>query len=111
MEGLLDVRAIEVNYSTGRLVVTFVDYAKLAERMRTSLGDVVDVEARVHLEDATIKVVELIAAVVIATRRLWENWEWLLRWRELEVSVQVGRVVAIVLALSQLREESIVKVD
>jgi hypothetical protein len=111
MEGFLNISAVEVYFSARRLIVALVDYPKLTEGMRARFGDVIDVEARINLEDATVEVVKLVATIVVPTGRLRKDWERFLRRWKLEIFIQIGGVIAIVLALPQLIEESLVEVN
>lgn len=49
VDGRLDIATVEVDNLSWRTIVASIDYTKLAVEVRASIGDVVDVEARVNL--------------------------------------------------------------
>ena len=109
VERKLDVSAVEVDLSTWRRVVSGVDYAELRVRVRASLGDVVDVEARVDLENGRVEVVKLVASVVLRAVWVRKNREGTLRWGEREVLVHVVGVATLLVVLSDLLHECVVQ--
>ena len=111
VESLLDVGAIEVDLGAWRRVVSRVDYAQLAVRVRACLCDVVDVEAGVDLKYRCIESIKHIAGVGLGGVRVRENRELFLRRRELEVGVQVRGVVARILTLSNSLHKSLVEIE
>lgn len=111
MKSLLDIRAVEVDLSSRWRVVSCVDNAELTVGVRTCLRDVVDVEAGVDLKDRGIKVVELITSAGFGTVRVGQDGERALWRRELEVCVQVGRVIASVLTLASRLQESLIEIQ
>jgi len=105
----LDVGAVEVDLGAWGRVVAGVDYAELGVWVRACLGDVVDVEAGVHLEDSGVEVVELVARVVLRAVRVGEDGESALWWGEGEVLVHVVGVTALLVVLGDLLHERVVQ--
>ena len=109
VERLLNVRAVEVDLGTRRLVVARVDYSELRERMRASLGDMVNVETRVDLQDGRVEVVELVASVVLRVEWVGENWNGSLRRREGEILIVVVRVATFLVMCADSLHERVVQ--
>lgn len=110
VQGLLDVRAVEVDFGSGRRVITSVDDTKLAEWMRACLGDMVDVEAGVNFKNRRVEIVELITGTGFGAVGISQDRERTAWRRELEICVQVGGVVASILTLASGLQEGLIEI-
>lgn len=104
----LHVAAVEVDYFAWGNVVARVDGTEDAPWVRAGLGDVVDVEARIYLQHGCVDRVEHVAGVILACEWVGKQRERT-RWRELQVCVEVGGIVAEIVAFVDLLQESIVE--
>jgi len=108
---LLNVGAVEVDLGARRSVVACVDLTEHRVRVRASLSDVVDVEARVDLQDSRVRTGELVAGVVVGVSLLRQGGDWSLRRRELEVLLHVLGVATLIIALPDTVQERLVEVE
>ena len=111
VDGLLHVGAVEVDLGAWWGVVALVDFTEDRVGVGAGLGDVVDVEARVHLEDSRICVGELITRIVVCISLSGKDRELLLRRRVGEVLVEVISVTALVVTLPKALHEGLVEVE
>ena len=108
---LCDVRTIEVDLGARRLVVAFVDYPQLRERVGAGFGDVVDVEAWVHLQNSGVQALEHSAVAILGIVRGLENGGCFLGCGKCEVLLEICVITTFMLALTGSVHKALVQVQ
>lgn len=130
VESLLDVGAVEVNFSAlGREVTLIlldmleclceetyrIDDAKLSIKMRASIGDVVDVEARVLIKSSGVGKIKDITSIVALRIRIgvWirQNRELFLRRRESSILLKILLIPTVLMRPPQSIQVRLVEVE
>ena len=108
---LLDVRSVEVDHFSGWRIVSCVHYAQNTPEMRTGVGDMVDVEARVVEQDGIEDIIEDITSLILRGERIRQDGEFAFgRWKS-EVFLQVLGISTLIGTLVNSLAECVIEVE